>query len=150
VRTIGGLTLTPGSILSPPLLGGDGGCTYPHFAGLNNAAIVFEIGTSLTTGSGSSVIIENPGSDDEVIWDVGTSATLGTTTAFEGKYPRCYQHHSEHRCNHRLRQRPLALNGAVTLDGNTITTGCNGLSESPRQPAPLQNLESMHPPRTRG
>jgi type VI secretion system secreted protein VgrG len=113
-----------------------------NFAGLNNAAIVFEIGTSLTTGSGSSVIIENPGSDDEVIWDVGTSATLGTTTAFEGNILAVtsitLNTDATIGCGS-----ALALNGAVTLDGNTITTGCNGLSESPPPTSPTPEPGSM-------
>ena len=48
----------------------------------------FQIGTTLTTASASAVQLINPGgnlgSDVGVYWVVGSSATLGTTTAFEG------------------------------------------------------------------
>ena len=56
--------------------------------GLNNAYWVFQIGSTLTTGSASAVTIINVGShggtDDGLFWQVGSSATLGTATAFEG------------------------------------------------------------------
>ncbi len=55
---------------------------------LNNAYWVFQIGSTLTTASASVVKIinvgSNGGSDDGLFWQVGSSATLGTTTAFEG------------------------------------------------------------------
>ena len=43
---------------------------------------VFLIGSTLTTASGS--IRDAPDNGSDLYWDVGTSATLGTTTAFEG------------------------------------------------------------------
>ena len=56
--------------------------------GNNNAFWVFQIGSALTTASGSSVSVinfgSNGGADDGVFWQVGSSATIGTSTAFEG------------------------------------------------------------------
>ena len=55
--------------------------------GNNNAFWVFQIGSALTTASSSSVQVINAGSkaaDDGVFWQVGSSATLGTGTAFVG------------------------------------------------------------------
>jgi hypothetical protein len=49
-----------------------------------NAQFVFVIGTTLTTESASSVILTNGASPCNVFWKVGSSATFGTTTAFEG------------------------------------------------------------------
>jgi Ice-binding-like len=49
-----------------------------------NAQFVFEIASSLTTASASSVVLLNGASPCNVYWQVGTSATLGTTTAFQG------------------------------------------------------------------
>lgn len=49
-----------------------------------NAQFVFEIGTTLTTASASSVVLINGASPCNVYWQVGSSATLGTTTAFQG------------------------------------------------------------------
>jgi Ice-binding-like len=53
-------------------------------AGDPNAQFVFEIGSSLTTASSSSVVLVNGANPCNVYWQVGSSATLGTTTAFQG------------------------------------------------------------------
>ena len=49
-----------------------------------NAQFVFEIGSALTTASASSVVLVNGATPCNVYWQVGSSATLGTTTAFQG------------------------------------------------------------------
>ena len=51
-----------------------------------NAIFVFQIGSTLTTAVGSSVSIigAGTGSDPNVFWQVGSSATLNSQTAFEG------------------------------------------------------------------
>ena len=49
-----------------------------------NAQFVFEIASTLTTASASSVVLVNGASPCNVYWQVGSSATLGTTTAFQG------------------------------------------------------------------
>jgi Ice-binding-like len=49
-----------------------------------NAQFVFEIASALTTASASSVVLINGASPCNVYWQVGSSATLGTTTAFQG------------------------------------------------------------------
>jgi hypothetical protein len=53
-------------------------------AGDPDAQFVFEVGTSLTTASASSVLLVNGASPCNVYWQIGSSATLGTTTAFQG------------------------------------------------------------------
>jgi hypothetical protein len=53
------------------------------FLGLSNKDIVFQIGSTLTTASGSSVSIINAGSNDHAYWQVGSSATLGTSRSWE-------------------------------------------------------------------
>ena len=49
-----------------------------------NAAFVFQIGSTLTTGSNSSVLVLNGANPCNIFWQVGSSATLGTATAFKG------------------------------------------------------------------
>ena len=49
-----------------------------------NAQFVFEIASTLTTASASSVLMVNGASPCNVYWQVGSSATLDTTTAFQG------------------------------------------------------------------
>ncbi|KAL2061180.1 hypothetical protein VTL71DRAFT_7453 [Oculimacula yallundae] len=44
----------------------------------------FKMGSSLTTGAGSSVVLANGASSCRVYWAVGSSATLGTGTSFAG------------------------------------------------------------------
>jgi hypothetical protein len=141
---LGGLTLTPGIYNFTSAAGLATGDTLTlNFQGLSNAAIVFQIGSSLITGSGSSVVIENLGSNDEVIWQVGSSATLGTTTAFEGNILALTSITLDTGANIGCGS-ALARNGAVTLDNNTITTGCNGLSESgPPENGPVPEPGSM-------
>lgn len=45
---------------------------------------VFLIGSTLTTASASSITLINGATANQVYWVVGSSATLGTTTAFQG------------------------------------------------------------------
>jgi hypothetical protein len=48
------------------------------------AEFVIQIGSQLTTASGSSVVLANGASPCHVYWQIGSSAELGTTTAFAG------------------------------------------------------------------
>jgi type VI secretion system secreted protein VgrG len=95
--------------------------------GNNDAYWVFQIGSTLTTASASSVNVINLGSnggkDDGVFWQVGSSATLGTTTAFEGNIVALTSitlNTGATDTNGRM----LARNGAVTLDTNTVSIVC--------------------------
>lgn len=99
------------------------------FLGLSNSDIIFQIGSTLTTGSGSSVSIINAGSNDNVYWQVGSSATLGTSTSFVGDLIALtsvtMQTTAKDLCGS-----VIALNAAVTLDTNTISTTCNVVDSS--------------------
>jgi type VI secretion system secreted protein VgrG len=95
----------------------------------NNAWWVFQIGTALTTATSSVVRVTNPGSnggiDDGVFWQIGSDATLGTTTAFEGNI---LAHDSITLITGATIEngRVFALTGAVTLGQNTISPGYSG------------------------
>src|ERR1019366_6179181 len=52
------------------------------FIGNPGGAFVFQIGSTLTTASGSRVNILHGNANSQVYWDVGSSATLGTSTMF--------------------------------------------------------------------
>ena len=86
-QDLGGLTLTSGVYHFDTSAQLTGTLTLDA-QGNNNAFWVFQIGSTLTTASSSSVQVinlgSNGGSDDGVFWQVGSSATLGTGTAFEG------------------------------------------------------------------
>jgi subtilisin family serine protease len=88
-----------------------------------NAVFVFKIGSSLTTASGASVLLINGGSPCNVFWQVGSSATLGTTTTFVGNILALTSITLNTGAG--VSGRALARNGAVTMDTNTIgSAGC--------------------------
>ena len=123
---LGGLTLTSGVYKFNSSAQLTGALTL-NAQGLNDAYWVFEIGTTLITASGSSISMINPGtnngSDDGVFWQVGSSATLGTSTSFEGNIIALASitlNTSATISNGRA----LALTGAVTMDTNTISNVC--------------------------
>lgn len=93
--------------------------------GNNNAVFVFQIGSTLTTASGSSVLLAGAGSGDGVFWVVGSSATLGTTTAFEGNILAAAAITLNTGATI-LCGSALARDEAVTLDTNIVGVGCGG------------------------
>ncbi|GGY21211.1 hypothetical protein GCM10010299_28830 [Streptomyces tanashiensis] len=80
---IGGLTLAPGVYTAPSFIQLTGTVTLD---GQNdpNSVFIFRIPSTLTTASSSSVAFINGASACNVFWQVGSSATLGTTTQFKG------------------------------------------------------------------
>ncbi len=137
-QDLGGLTLTSGVYRfdsSAQLTG----TLQLDAQGNNNALWVFQIGSTLTTASNSSVMTINGGSMPgcAAYWQVGSSATLGTSTAFEGHILALTSITLTTGATI-LDGSALALNGAVTLDTNTITiTNCdNSVSEVP-EPATM-------------
>ncbi|MGI8604326.1 MAG: ice-binding family protein [Verrucomicrobiales bacterium] len=88
-----------------------------------NAEFVFQIGSTLTTASNSSVTTINGGGSIpgcNVFWQVGSSATLGTGSAFQGHILAAESITLNNGATI-LGGSALASNGAVTLDTNTIT-----------------------------
>jgi Ice-binding-like len=135
-QNLGGLTLDPGVYFFSSSAQMTGQLTL-NFQGMNNAMVVFQIGSTLTTASASSVLIINPGSNDQVFWQVGSSATLGTTTDFYGSIIAdqsiTLNTGADINCG-----RAIALNGAVTMDTNTVDTGnCVGTQTTTPEPGTL-------------
>lgn len=94
-----------------------------------NAQFVFMIGTTLTTASASSVVLINGASPCNVYWQVGSSATLGTTTAFQGNVMALASISLNNAAT--VIGRLLARNGAVTLINNVLDSSrCNGGSST--------------------
>ncbi len=83
-----------------------------------SARFDFQIGSSLTTASGSSILFINGGADN-VYWQVGSSATLGSSTVFAGNILAnasiSLDDTASIACG-----RALARSGAVTLIDNFI------------------------------
>jgi hypothetical protein len=117
VQEIGGLVLGPGVYCFPSsaqitgtltLLGGPG------------AVWVFRMGSTLTTAVNSAVVIAGDASDANVFWAVGSSATIGVGTAFLGDIFAVAS--VTLNTGATVPGRAVALNGAVTMDTNIIST----------------------------
>jgi hypothetical protein len=94
-----------------------------------NAQFVFEIATSLTTASASSVLLVNGASPCNVYWQVGSSATLGSTTAFKGNLMALSSISLD--ANATVIGRVLARNGQVSLIDNVLdASGCGAATTS--------------------
>jgi hypothetical protein len=125
---LGGLTLTPGVYFFSSSAQLTGTLTL-NDQGNPNAQFVFQIGSTLTTASNSSVVTINGGSMPgcSVFWQVGSSATLGTGTAFEGHILALTSITMDTGAT--LDGSALARNGAVTLESNTITNCVSSVPE---------------------
>lgn len=80
---LGGSTLTPGVYCSATSMGLTGTLTLDA-QNDPDAVFIFKIGSTLTTASGSNVLVINSGQHCNVFWQVGSSATLGTGSSFIG------------------------------------------------------------------
>jgi len=89
------------------------------------AVWVFKTGSTLTTASSSSVQLTNGGQPCNVFWQVGSSATLGTTTSLVGSILALTSITLDTGAN--VSGRVLARNGAVTLDSNTVAAAVCGV-----------------------
>jgi hypothetical protein len=113
-----GLTLVPG-VYCFASSGALSGQLTLDAGGDPNTIWVFKIGSTLITGSSATVLLVNGASSSNVFWQVGSSSTLGTSTAFVGTIIALTS--ITMTTSATLVGRALALNGAVTLDDNTIT-----------------------------
>ncbi|RFU33532.1 hypothetical protein B7463_g2830, partial [Scytalidium lignicola] len=117
-QNLGGRTLTPGVYTFTSSAQLTGALTL-NAEGNSNAQFVFQIDSTLTTASDASVIIENGAQACNVIWQIGSSATLGSNTTFIGII---LAHTSITAVTGTTVSGSLiALTGAVTLDSNIIT-----------------------------
>ncbi|MEO9181659.1 MAG: ice-binding family protein, partial [Acidimicrobiales bacterium] len=85
-----------------------------------NSVFIFQAVSSLTANPGSNVVLSGGVRACNVFWQVGSSATLDTTSAFAGTILALTS--ISMKTGATLQGRALARNGAVTLDDNTITT----------------------------
>ena len=115
---VGGLTLTPGVYHAPTSLALTGTLTLDA-QGDRNAEWLFQIGSTLTTATASRVLLINGATARNVIWHIGSSATLGTDTAFTGRILALTS--ITVNAGVTIHGQALAINGSVTLDTNAIT-----------------------------
>ncbi len=114
---LGGLTLTPGVYQSAAAMSLTGTVTLDA-QNNPNAVFVLQTGSTLTTASSSTVDLIGGAQACNVFWQVGSSATLGTSTTFAGSILALTSASVETGAT--IAGRVLVRNGAVTLDDNVV------------------------------
>jgi hypothetical protein len=121
---LGGTTLKAG-VYASDTLGLTGTLT------LDGAGVyIFQAGSTLITAPDSKVALINGASACNVYWQIGSSATLDTSTSFKGTIMALTS--IALKTGATLQGRALARNGAVTMDHNTInSSACAAPSATP-------------------
>ncbi len=104
---LGGLSLTAGAYNFSSSAQLTGQLTLDA-QGNPNAQFVFIVGSTLTTASASSVNLINGASPCNVFWRIGSSATFGTGTQFQGNV---------------LAHSDISVNNAVNVEGRLLAGG---------------------------
>ena len=116
-QDLGGMTLVPGVYLFTSSAQLTGTLTFDA-QGDPDAVFVVQIGSTLTTASASSVVVINGGSDCNVFWQVGSSATLGTGSDIAGNI---------------LALTSITMTTGATLSGRALARNGAGQTPQPRQ-----------------
>jgi len=114
-----GLTFPPGLYKNSSTVMLSAGNVTLDALGNANAVFIFQIGSTLTTLGSTQVILAGGAQAKNVFWQVGSSATLGTSSIFEGTIMSLQSITLDTGAT--LTGRALARNGAVTLDSNPVT-----------------------------
>jgi hypothetical protein len=115
----GGRTFNPGVYKSTSTLEISSGDLTLDALGDSNGGFIFQIASSLNVTSGRMVILSGGAQAANVFWQVGSSATLGTTSSFAGTI--LAEASISLSTGGTLNGRALARNGAVTMQGNAVT-----------------------------
>ncbi len=115
---IGGLTLTPGLYKSTSSLAISSGDVTFNAQGNASAVFIIQIASTLTTTSGRKVILSGGAQASNIFWQVGTSATFGTTSVFKGTIMAMQS--ITFNTGATLDGKALARTGALVMAGNTI------------------------------
>lgn len=114
---IGGQTLAPGLYKSTSTLEISSGDLT--LAGPADGIWIFQIASTLTTTAARQIILSGGAQAKNVFWQVGTSATLGTTSDFKGNI--LADQSVTLNTGAVLNGRALTRIAAVSLDSNTVT-----------------------------
>ncbi|MDP1921337.1 MAG: ice-binding family protein [Myxococcales bacterium] len=102
---LGGQTLTPGLYKSTSSLSISSGDLTLDAQGDSTAVFIFQMASTLTTTAGRQIILSGGAKATNIFWQVGTSATLGTTTVFKGTI---------------MADQSITLNTGATLEGRAL------------------------------
>jgi hypothetical protein len=117
---LGGTTVTPGVYNSAAGTFGITGTVTLDAQGNPNAVFIFQAASTLITASASNVVLINGAQASNVFWVVGSSATLGTYSTFNGNIMALAS--ITVTTGVTIQGRALARTAAVTLDTDTITS----------------------------
>ena len=116
---LGGMTLTPGLYRSTSSLAISSGNLTLDAQGNPNAVFIFQMASTLITSSGLQVILSGGANAANIFWQVGSSATLGSGSVFEGNILALTS--ITVATGATLNGRALAEGGQVSLDTSSIT-----------------------------
>ncbi len=102
---LGGTTLRPGLYKSTSSLSISSGDLTLDGQGQSNGVFIFQIASALTTTAGRKVILIGGAKAANIFWQVGSSATIGTTSTFNGSI---------------LADQSITLNTGATLNGRAL------------------------------
>jgi len=118
---IGGSTLLPGIYKSSSTLKVQAGNLTLDAQGNSNSFWVFQVTDALTTigGAGGNVILANGAKAENIFWQIGSSATIGSNTTFKGNVLALTSITLDPGAT--IEGRLLAINGSIVLsDANII------------------------------
>jgi hypothetical protein len=122
---LGGMTLAPGLYKSTSSLEISSGDLTLDAQGDANAVYIFEMASTLVTTTGRKVILAGGAQAANIIWQVGSSATLGTYSVFKGNILAMASITVTTGAS--VEGRLLARTGAVTLDSNVASIPVAGV-----------------------
>lgn len=115
---IGGLTLTPGLYKSTSSLAISSGDVTFDAMGNSNAVFIIQVASAFTTTSGRKVFLAGGAKASNIFWQIGSSATFGTTSSLKGTF--LVMQSISFNTGATLDGRALARSGGVTMQANTI------------------------------
>ena len=144
--TVNGTTLVAGVYQASSSLEVNGALNLDA-QGDPSAVFIFQTGSTLVTDSASSINLINGAQACNVFWQVGSSATLGTGSAFTGTI--LANQSITVTTGDTIHGRALASVGAVTLDDDTITVPrCRTIPTPPTTSAPATGTPTTSAPAT--
>ncbi|KAH4043123.1 hypothetical protein HBH98_230530 [Parastagonospora nodorum] len=136
-QDLGGQLLTPWTYFASSV--GITGALILDGKNVQDAQFVFQIGSTLKTAKSSSLVLINGAQAYNVVWQIGSSATLGIGTAFQGNI--ITQDLITLVTGTTVNGGLYALTGAITLDTNRITAPQRS-SQQPTRKNPTSKFTS--------